>query len=268
MTNTNNTKQASDFDNFTYNIAPQFEDGFYGYAVDKDFNTSIIQMYLDCETEEDEKRVDKALRKLRNFHLSMDRGHLKNKAKYSGEEMFKESNFKEFARRQNEKYQTSETSERKDNTENANNRGTVDGTVSGTKKESNFKEFARRQTENANREQPQQMPVRATRAAKVETRPIEAPISLVMAAEEAQKPDNRTDEQKLEGMKDFCDPTDPDGNKARCLMAKAEGMLGKAEYDIMRNAYNKPETYQRLCNLWDYFHRNKPDTWPERPKEI
>lgn len=116
--NQTTTKQASDFDNFAYNIAPQFEDGFYGYAVDKDFSMSIVQMYLDCETEEDEKRVDRALRKLRNFHLSMDRGHLKNKAKYLGEEgMFKESNFKDYVKRQNEKYstKTAEAEEQSDN---------------------------------------------------------------------------------------------------------------------------------------------------------
>ena len=89
--------------------------------------------------------------------------------------------------------------------------------------------------------------------------------SLEIAAEEVKKPDNRSYEEKAEGMKNFCDPTDPDGTKAEALIKKAEEVLGVDEYAIMCNAYNKPETYQRLCNLWDYFHRNTPDNWPERP---
>lgn len=89
--------------------------------------------------------------------------------------------------------------------------------------------------------------------------------SLSLLAEESKKPDNRTYEEKVQGMKDFFDPTDPEGKKAEKLMDKAQELLGYDEYETMRNAFNKPETFQRLCNLWDYFHREIPDNWPERP---
>lgn len=89
--------------------------------------------------------------------------------------------------------------------------------------------------------------------------------SLALLAEESKKPDNRTYEEKVQGMKDFFDPTDPEGKKAEKLMDKAQELLGYDEYETMRNAFNKPETFQRLCNLWDYFHREIPDNWPERP---
>lgn len=89
--------------------------------------------------------------------------------------------------------------------------------------------------------------------------------SLALLAEESKKPDNRTYEEKVQGMKDFFDPTDPEGKKAEKLMNKAQELLGYDEYETMRNAFNKPETFQRLCNLWDYFHREVPDNWPERP---
>lgn len=131
------------------------------------------------------------------------------------------------------------------------------------------------------------MPTRPTRPAKVtdniaDNKPItpgdntsdntsdnittEEPTSLAIAAKEVQKPDMRTYEEKAEGMKNFSDPSDPDGKKAEFLIQKAKEILGIDEYAIMCNAYNKPETYQRLCNLWDYFNRNKPEDWPPRPE--
>ena len=91
------------------------------------------------------------------------------------------------------------------------------------------------------------------------------PNTLEITAKEVQKHDNRTYAEKADALKDFYDPTDPDGTKAEQLIHKAEEVLGSDEYQTMCNAYNKPETYQRLCNLWDYFHREIPDNWPERP---
>lgn len=94
---------------------------------------------------------------------------------------------------------------------------------------------------------------------------VAEPNTLEITAKEVQKPDNRTYSEKADALKDFYDPTDPDGTKAEQLITKAEEVLGSDEYKTMCNAYNKPETYQRLCNLWDYFHREIPDNWPERP---
>lgn len=269
MTNNNTQKQASEFDNFAYNIAPQFEDGFYGYAVDKDFSMSIVQMYLDCETEEDEKKVDRALRKLRNFHLSMDRGHLKNKAKYSGEEMFKESNFKEYVKRQNEKYPPKEEDMKTEKEPKANVEETRPTRMTKTENVVTEEEHAKKEKEM--NEKAQEVAANNTdndvdnNTDNELITTIEQPTSISIAAEEVQKADNRTYEEKVEGMKNFYDASDPDGKRAELLIQKAEEILGTDEYAIMCNAYNKPETYQRLCNLWDYFHRNRPGDWPERP---
>ena len=84
-------------------------------------------------------------------------------------------------------------------------------------------------------------------------------------AQEAIKADNRTDEEKQAGMQGFYDISDPDGKKAEILIDKAQELLGTDEYEVMRNAYNKPETYDRLCQLWDYMHNERPNEWPERP---
>ena len=84
-------------------------------------------------------------------------------------------------------------------------------------------------------------------------------------AQEAIKPDNRTDEEKQAGMNGFYDISDPDGKKAEILIDKAQELLGTDEYEVMRNAYNKPETYDRLCQLWDYMHRENPNEWVARP---
>lgn len=84
-------------------------------------------------------------------------------------------------------------------------------------------------------------------------------------AQEAIKPDNRTDEEKQAGMNGFYDISDPDGKKAEILIDKAQELLGTDEYEVMRNAYNKPETYDRLCQLWDYMHNERPNEWVARP---
>ena len=84
-------------------------------------------------------------------------------------------------------------------------------------------------------------------------------------AQEAIKPDNRTNEEKQAGMQGFYDISDPDGKKAEILIDKAQELLGTDEYEVMRNAYNKPETYDRLCQLWDYMHRENPNEWAARP---
>lgn len=84
-------------------------------------------------------------------------------------------------------------------------------------------------------------------------------------AQEAIKADNRTDEEKQAGMRGFYDISDPDGKKAEILIDKAQELLGTDEYEVMRNAYNKPETYDRLCKLWDYMHNENPNEWVARP---
>lgn len=84
-------------------------------------------------------------------------------------------------------------------------------------------------------------------------------------AQEAIKADNRTDEEKQAGMQGFYDISDPDGKKAEILIDKAQEVLGTDEYEVMRNAYNKPETYDRLCQLWDYMHNENPNEWVARP---
>lgn len=83
--------------------------------------------------------------------------------------------------------------------------------------------------------------------------------------QEAIKPDNRTDEEKQAGMQGFYDVSDPEGKKAEILIDKAQEILGADEYEVMRNAYNKPETYDRLCQLWDYMHNERPNEWAARP---
>lgn len=83
--------------------------------------------------------------------------------------------------------------------------------------------------------------------------------------QEAIKPDNRTNEEKQAGMNGFYDISDPDGKKAEILIDKAQELLGTDEYEVMRNAYNKPETYDRLCQLWDYMHNENPNEWVARP---
>lgn len=84
-------------------------------------------------------------------------------------------------------------------------------------------------------------------------------------AQEALKSDDRTDEEKQAGMQGFYDISDPDGKKAEILIDKAQELLGADEYEVMRNAYNKPETYDRLCQLWDYMHNERPNDWAARP---
>lgn len=75
--------------------------------------------------------------------------------------------------------------------------------------------------------------------------------------------DDRTKDEIQEAMNNFEDPSDPDFSKSKALIILAKQTLDDAQYQTMAEAYNKPETYQRLINLWNYMHNNAD--WPALP---
>ena len=108
------------------------------------------------------------------------------------------------------------------------------------------------------------IPTRATRATKadVEAEAKEIEKSAKIYSDPNNR-DTRTYEQKVADLKNFSDSSDPTGNQATVLMERAKELLEDAAYETMREAYNKGESFARLCKLWDYFTTNCG--WPERP---
>lgn len=58
----------------------------------------------------------------------------------------------------------------------------------------------------------------------------------------------------------------PVDDKLKKLMEQAPALMSEPAWKTFEAIYRRGETYEGLCNVWDYFHRTQPADWQERPQ--
>lgn len=58
----------------------------------------------------------------------------------------------------------------------------------------------------------------------------------------------------------------PIDDKLKKLMEQAPTLMSEPAWKTFEAMYRRGQTYEELCNTWDYFHKTQPADWQERPQ--